>query len=342
MVFIVGTPALAFSPGLDEAQQNTVVGGVVVDKNNEPLIGVSVMVEGSSGGTITNMDGKFSISLPKNKTSLKFSYVGFATQTVSVKNKKEVRVVMHEDLQQLDEVVVVGYGVQQKSHLSGSVTKVNMDGIEDVPTPRLDQALLGKVAGVQILNTTSEVGADPDISIRGTSSFSASSNPLIIVDGFPVSDGLESLNPSDVESIEVLKDAASAAIYGSRAANGVIMITTKGGVISKPKYSVKAKWGVKSNYKLHSVLSTKEYLDLRIREHNLLGTSLSSQEMAYAAINNNTDWQQEAFNDNAYYYNVDFSVSGGSSGIRYYISGAYNSDEGMMLKNYYNLNSATL
>ena len=163
MVFIVGTPALAFSPGLDEAQQNTVVGGVVVDKNNEPLIGVSVMVEGSSGGTITNMDGKFSISLPKNKTSLKFSYVGFATQTVSVKNKKEVRVVMHEDLQQLDEVVVVGYGVQQKSHLSGSVTKVNMDGIEDVPTPRLDQALLGKVAGVQILNTTSEVGADPDI-----------------------------------------------------------------------------------------------------------------------------------------------------------------------------------
>lgn len=335
MVFIVGTPALAFSPGLDEAQQNTVVGGVVVDKNNEPLIGVSVMVEGSSGGTITNMDGKFSISLPKNKTSLKFSYVGFVTQTVSVKNKKEVRVVMHEDLQQLDEVVVVGYGVQQKSHLSGSVTKVNMDGIEDVPTPRLDQALLGKVAGVQILNTTSEVGADPDISIRGTSSFSASSNPLIIVDGFPVSDGLESLNPSDVESIEVLKDAASAAIYGSRAANGVIMITTKGGVISKPKYSVKAKWGVKSNYKLHSVLSTKEYLDLRIREHNLLGTSLSSQEMAYAAINNNTDWQQEAFNDNAYYYNVDFSVSGGSSGIRYYISGAYNSDEGMMLKNYY-------
>ena len=335
MVFIVGTPALAFSPGLDEAQQNTVVGGVVVDKNNEPLIGVSVMVEGSSGGTITNMDGKFSISLPKNKTPLKFSYVGFATQTVSVKNKKEVRVVMHEDLQQLDEVVVVGYGVQQKSHLSGSVTKVNMDGIEDVPTPRLDQALLGKVAGVQILNTTSEVGADPDISIRGTSSFSASSNPLIIVDGFPVSDGLESLNPSDVESIEVLKDAASAAIYGSRAANGVIMITTKGGVISKPKYSVKAKWGVKSNYKLHSVLSTKEYLDLRIREHNLLGTSLSSQEMAYAAINNNTDWQQEAFNDNAYYYNVDFSVSGGSSGIRYYISGAYNSDEGMMLKNYY-------
>ena len=213
MVFIVGTPALAFSPGLDEAQQNTVVGGVVVDKNNEPLIGVSVMVEGSSGGTITNMDGKFSISLPKNKTSLKFSYVGFATQTVSVKNKKEVRVVMHEDLQQLDEVVVVGYGVQQKSHLSGSVTKVNMDGIEDVPTPRLDQALLGKVAGVQILNTTSEVGADPDISIRGTSSFSASSNPLIIVDGFPVSDGLESLNPSDVESIEVLKDAASAAFY---------------------------------------------------------------------------------------------------------------------------------
>ena len=288
---------------------------------------------GTTIGTITDFDGNFTLNVPDGK-EVEISYIGYVTQHFSAPFKL-TKIIMKEDAQQLDEVVVVGYGVQQKSHLSGSVTKVNMDGIEDVPTPRLDQALLGKVAGVQILNTTSEVGADPDISIRGTSSFSASSNPLIIVDGFPVSDGLESLNPSDVESIEVLKDAASAAIYGSRAANGVIMITTKGGVISKPKYSVKAKWGVKSNYKLHSVLSTKEYLDLRIREHNLLGTSLSSQEMAYAAINNNTDWQQEAFNDNAYYYNVDFSVSGGSSGIRYYISGAYNSDEGMMLKNYY-------
>ena len=225
MVFIFGTSAFASSPGLDEVLQSTVVRGVVVDKNNDPLIGVSVMIEGAAGGTVTNMDGKFSINMPKGKTLLKFTYVGFAPQSVSVKNKTEIRVVLHEDLQQLDEVVVVGYGVQQKSHLTGGITKVDIEGIEDMPiTSRLDQALMGKAAGVQILNLTSEVGAEPDIMVRGTSSFSASSAPLVVVDGFPMDDGIDAINPSDVKSIEILKDAASAAIYGSRAAKKMALL----------------------------------------------------------------------------------------------------------------------
>lgn len=337
MVFILGTSAFASSPGIDETLQNTVVKGVVVDKNNDPLIGVSVMVEGANGGTITNIDGKFSISMPKGKSLLKFSYVGFAPQSVSVKNKQDVRVVMHEDLQQLDEVVVVGYGVQQKSHLTGGVTKVDIEGIEDMPTPRLDQALMGKAAGVQILNLTSEVGADPDIMVRGTASFSASSTPLIVVDGFPMDDGLDAINPSDVKSIEILKDAASAAIYGSRAANGVIMITTKSGTANKPKYSLKLKWGTKEAYKLHPMMSTKQYIQRRIDDYTLTGQTLSSSDVAQSILGEycDTNWQEEAFRDNANYFNADFSISGGAKGLRYFVSGAYTDDQGLMLKNYY-------
>lgn len=337
MVFILGTSAFASSPGLDEVLQSTVVKGVVVDKNNDPLIGVSVMIEGAAGGTVTNMDGKFSINMPKGKTLLKFTYVGFAPQSVSVKNKTEIRVVLHEDLQQLDEVVVVGYGVQQKSHLTGGITKVDIEGIEDMPTARLDQALMGKAAGVQILNLTSEVGAEPDIMVRGTSSFSASSAPLVVVDGFPMDDGIDAINPSDVKSIEILKDAASAAIYGSRAANGVIMITTKSGTANKPKYSLKLKWGTREAYKRYPMMTAKEYVQQRIEDYKLTGQTLSSGDIAQYIIaeNSSVDWQDEAFRSNPNYFSADFSISGGAKGLRYFVSGAYTDDKGMLKKNYF-------
>ena len=337
MVFIFGTSALASSPGSEGVQQSVTVKGTVVDSNNDPLVGVSVFVVGASSGAVTDIDGHFSISMPANKTTLKFSYVGFSTQTVSVKNKKNIRVVLHEDLQQLDEVVVVGYGVQQKSHLTGGITKVNTEGIEDMPVSRLDQALMGKAAGVQILNLTSEVGAEPDIMVRGTSSFSASSAPLVVVDGFPMDDGIDAINPSDVRSIEILKDAASAAIYGSRAANGVIMITTKSGTANKPKYSLKLKWGMREEYKRYPMLDAKEYIQQRIADYELTGQSLSSGDIAQYIIAENSDvnWQDEAFRSNPFFFSADFSVSGGAKGLRYFVSGAYTDDKGMLKKNYF-------
>lgn len=337
MVFILGTSAFASSPGIDEVEQTVIVKGTVVDSNNDPLIGVSVFVVGASAGSVTDMNGKFSISVPANKTTLKFSYVGFSTQTVSVKGKKEIRLILHEDLQQLDEVVVVGYGVQQKSHLTGGITKVNMEGMEDMPTARLDQALMGKAAGVQILNLTSEVGADPEIMVRGTSSFSASSTPLVVVDGFPMDDGIDAINPSDVQSIEILKDAASAAIYGSRAANGVIVITTKSGTANKPKYSLKLKWGARDAYKLYPMMTTKEYIQQRIADYSLTGQTLSTGDVAQYILSEHcdTDWQNEAFRSNANYFSADFSISGGAKGLRYFVSGAYTDDKGILLKNYY-------
>ena len=309
------------------------ISGVVVDQTGLPVIGANVSVKGTTNGTITDMDGKFDLEVPAG-AQLVVSYIGYITQEFAVGNKTTFQIVLKEDTQNLEEVVVVGYGVQKKVNMTGSVAAINSESLANRPVTNASTALQGMLPGVTVVQNSGQPGKDnSSIRIRGVGTLN-NANPMYVVDGLIVST-INDIDPNDIESLSVLKDAASAAIYGSRAANGVIMITTKGGVISKPKYSVKAKWGVKSNYKLHSVLSTKEYLDLRIREHNLLGTSLSSQEMAYAAINNNTDWQQEAFNDNAYYYNVDFSVSGGSSGIRYYISGAYNSDEGMMLKNYY-------
>lgn len=337
MVFIFGTSALASSPGSEGVQQSVTVKGTVVDSNNDPLVGVSVFVVGASSGAVTDIDGHFSISMPANKTTLKFSYVGFSTQTVSVKNKKNIRVVLHEDLQQLDEVVVVGYGVQQKSHLTGGITKVNTEGIEDMPVSRLDQALMGKAAGVQILNLTSEVGAEPDIMVRGTSSFSASSAPLVVIDGFPMDDGIDAINPSDVRSIEILKDAASAAIYGSRAANGVIMITTKSGTANKPKYSLKLKWGMREEYKRYPMLDAKEYIQQRIADYELTGQSLSSGDIAQYIIAENSDvnWQDEAFRSNPFFFSADFSVSGGAKGLRYFVSGAYTDDKGMLKKNYF-------
>ena len=314
--------------------QNARITGTVKDNTGEAVIGANIKVKDSTGGTITDIDGHFNIEASSNAT-LVVSFIGYITQEVPLKGRTNVVVTLSEDSQTLDEVVVVGYGTQKKVNLTGSVAAVKVDEkIASRSITNVSSSLSGLVPGLVVSQTTGFAGGDgASLKVRGLGSIN-NSDPLIVVDGMPDVD-INRINMNDIESISVLKDAASSAVYGSRAANGVIMITTKGGVISKPKYSVKAKWGVKSNYKLHSVLSTKEYLDLRIREHNLLGTSLSSQEMAYAAINNNTDWQQEAFNDNAYYYNVDFSVSGGSSGIRYYISGAYNSDEGMMLKNYY-------
>lgn len=320
------------------AQTKTVT-GTVTDAENYPLIGVSISVIGSPGGTITDVDGSYSISVPAD-ASLQFTYIGFIPQTIPVKNENVINVTLLENKQTLDEVVVVGYGVQKKSHLTGSISKVDIGGLEDIPISSIDQALQGRISGVQIQNNTSEVGESASIRVRGMGSISASDSPLIIIDGFPVEDGLNNVNPADIESIEVLKDAASAAIYGSRAANGVIMVTTKSGEVKKPKYTFKANYGLKSAYKLHPIMTSQEYVNMRVNESRLLGlTELPSQDFAYAALNqingDGTDWQKEALRT-ASIYNLNFSVSGGTNEVRYYISAAYVGDQGIM---HYNENN---
>lgn len=234
------------------AQSLTVTGTVTDSQGGVP--GVNVKVKGSTTGTITDIDGKFTLNVPSSKSILVISYIGYTTQEVPVNNQKTLNIKLKEDTKVLDEVVVVGYGVQKKSHLTGSVSKMDVNSLTDIPVTQVDQLLQGKIAGVNIQNSTSEAGAAPQIRVRGMGSISADSSPLIVIDGYPVPEGLSTLDMADIASIEVLKDAASAAIYGSRAANGVILVTTKEGSASKAKYSVKASTGLKWAYKLHNAV----------------------------------------------------------------------------------------
>lgn len=319
--------------------QKTTVKGVVSDEEG-PLIGVSVTVKTPAGGVpvgvATGIDGSYSITVPDENAVLEYSYIGYRKVEQTVGKRTVIDVVMETDAVAMDDVVVVGYGVQMKSHLTGSIAKIDGSALVDRPASDLTTALQGQIPGLSINNITSEVGVAPAIRVRGTGSISADSSPLVIIDGYPVPDGLQSLNPSDVQSIEILKDAASAAIYGSRAANGVIMVTTKSGAAEKPRYSVKFYQGVKYAYKLHDMLTATEYLEWLEREEALGGAAVTMQAKAAAWIEKNigsTDWQREGLRSAASVTNVQFSVQGGRKDIRYYSSASWNRDQGVMHQN---------
>lgn len=341
---------LAFNTSFIFSQQTRTITGTVIDEIGEPLIGVSVKVKDANQVTITDVDGNYSINVPSENSVLQFTYLGFLPENVTVGDRTVVNITMSEDAQKLDEVVVVGYGIQKKSHLTGSVSKLRGEGLEDLPNTRVDQALQGKIAGVSIQNTTSEAGVAPQIRIRGMGSLSTGSEPLVVVDGYPVADGLSFVEAADIESIEILKDAASSAIYGSRGSNGVILITTKDGKVAKPKYTFNMYHGIKQAYKLHPTVNYSDYVGLLFKEAGLREQDPSvasdrwnlatDSERAEYIINtqiykNNTDWQEEAIRNSAYTSNYQLSVSGGVKEVRYYLSGNYNTDQGMMYHNDY-------
>lgn len=328
------TAVLSLSSLAVFAQQRTIKG--VVSDAQGPLIGVSVVLKGSTTGVSTDLDGAFSIQVDGESPVLVFSYVGYRTEEVTVGQSDVISVTLDVDATLLDDVVVIGYGTISKSHLTGSISKIGGESLIDKPVSDITTALQGQIAGLTINNTTSEVGVTPSLRVRGAGSISADSSPLVIVDGYPVPDGLSTVNASDIKSIEVLKDAASAAIYGSRAANGVIMITTKSGDAEKPSYNVKFYQGIKYAYKLHDIMTATEYLAFQELEESWGGPAVKGQDRAAAWIEQNigaTDWQREGLRDYTDMTNVQFSVSGGKKGIRYYTSGAYTHDEGIMLQN---------
>lgn len=236
---------LSSSTGFNIIQQDKKkISGRVVDRNGEPVIGVNVVEKGTTNGTITGMDGKFTLNVSPNAT-LMLSYIGYKAQEIAVNNRTQYNVVLDEDTEALDEVVVVGYGTMKKSSLTGSVTKVETEKLEGFPSVNVVDALQGRAAGVYI-NPSRQPGEDPTIRIRGTRSFNASNSPLLIVDGMPGS--WENVSSEDIESMEILKDAAATAVYGSRAANGVILITTKS-----------AKKGGKLSIELNSYVGMNKY-----------------------------------------------------------------------------------
>lgn len=214
--------------------QSKTVSGTVVDQTGEPVIGANVIVKGTTNGVITDLDGRFTLSNVPNNGTISISFIGYKDQEISVAGKTNFQVTLHEDNAMLDEVVVVGYGVQKKSDVTGALTSVGAEELSNRPVSNAFEALQGKAAGVDI--TTSErPGTLGKVLIRGTRSLSATNDPLYVVDGVPLmsSSGIETLNPRDIESIDILKDASATAIYGSRGANGVILVTTKSGRVGQ-------------------------------------------------------------------------------------------------------------
>ena len=333
------------------AQKKTITGKVTNQATGEGLQGVNILADKQKGGAVTGADGTYSISVNANTSALIFSYVGFTPQTIIVSGKTTADVALVTAAVSNDEVVIIGYGTQKRSQVTGAISKYQNERLDEAPVSRIDQALQGKIAGVQIQNVSSEAGSEAKINVRGISSVSANSSPLIVVDGHPIQDGLSFVNPADVQSVEVLKDAASAAIYGSRGANGVIIITTKSGKSEKPKYSLKFSNGYKSAYEKYPMMTTSEYTNLLYYEASLkamdstiappTGTQIiaNNERAAYIVENTimqgmGTNWQDEALRS-ASVRNLQMAVSGGSKNLKYFVSGAYQKDEGVMYHSEY-------
>ncbi|WP_430810440.1 MULTISPECIES: SusC/RagA family TonB-linked outer membrane protein [unclassified Carboxylicivirga] len=311
--------------------QNLTVSGTVNGTDGLPVPGVSVVVKGTSIGTVTNIDGIFTLEAGQGDV-LVFSFIGMRSQEVPV-TSSTINIIMEEELTDLDEVVVIGYGVQKKSVVTAAISSVSAESLEAATPSRIEDVLKGRVSGVQITQSSGQPGSDSKVRIRGIGTIN-NSEPLYIVDGMAVDGGINYLNPSDIESIEVLKDAASAAIYGARAANGVILVSTKSGKSGKMRISYDFSYGWQNPWTKKAVLDATEYMVL-MNETNLndgLSPIYSSDEIA--AAGKGTDWQDETFNYDAPIQNHQVSLSGGSDNVNYFVSFGYFDQDGIVGGNY--------
>lgn len=316
----------------------TITGKVTSSESGEALIGVTVLVKGSASGAITDVEGNYSIDAEPTAT-LVFSYVGYTTQEVAVDGRTTIDVQMVEGVG-VDEVIVVGYGTRKKSHNTGAIAQVGGKDIAGIQANRVDDALAGKLSGVLIQNQDGAPGADPKIQIRAASSISGDSDPLIVVDGFPISGNLSTVNPNDIQSLEVLKDAASAAIYGSRGANGVILVTTKKGKSGKPTISYNAYASTSNRYvrdveqlktagewatELETGIANGTY-DVSEIDPDLLNYRINAYKNSPDVVAVE-DWLFQSGNS----MNHDVSISGGTEDVKYFASIGYLNTEGVVI-----------
>ena len=317
---------LAFMVSLTSWAQG--IQGTVIDDQGEPVIGASIVEKGNpQNGTITDFDGKFTIKVNEG-TPIIISYIGYVTQ--EVKASSNMKVTLREDAQTLQDVVVIGYGVQKKSVVTASIAKVSSEDLEGKTRLRAEDALKGMAAGVNVTSASGQPGAKSMIRIRGIGTIN-DSNPLYIIDGMPTDqDGMESVNPGDIESIEVLKDAASGAIYGARAANGVILVTTKKGKQGKASINYNFSYGWQSAWKKRDVTGATDYAILQNERAVQTGSApLYADPYNLTDANGDkingfgTNWQDLLFNDNAPIQQHDVSISGASEKVNYYLSGRY-------------------
>ena len=337
-IMLFSFPANANGITTDKEGKALAISGKVTGQDGLALIGVSVVVKGSSTGVTTNLDGAYKITAEPTDV-LVFSYTGMATQEVAVDGRTTIDVVLLEDTEVLGEVVVVGYGTRKKSHNTGAIAQVGGKEVASIQANRVDDALAGKLSGVLIQNQDGEPGAAPKIQIRAASSISGDSNPLIVVDGYPISGSLATVNPNDIESIEVLKDAASAAIYGSRGANGVILVTTKKGKSGKPSISYNAYVSTSQRYVQDNINPTASEWASTVESNIANGTfdvSNLDQEVVQYRLNGYKnspdviaveDWLFRNGNS----MNHDLSISGGTDDVRYFASVGYLNTEGVVI-----------
>ena len=355
-----------------------VIEGTVADDTGLPLIGASILAQGTTTGTVTDVDGNFTLTVADEVTELIVSYTGYATQTVPLDGSTTLEIVLSEDAAQLSEVVVVGYGKQIRSTLTGNVAQIDGAAIENLPVSSVEQAMQGRSAGVFVQSVSGKPGGRINIRVRGSSSISAGNQPLYVVDGVPITSGtfsspgsgsqnfLADLNPNDVESIEILKDASAAAIYGSRAANGVVLITTKQGQSGKARININLSGGASEPSRRREFLNAEEYVTLFRQtavgagrydfnnglndfglpedEYTLENTIAAYTDFIEGRLDRysgfsdwrtnetDTDWQDEAF-QTGNNKNADVSVSGGTDKLAYYTSFGYSDQEGILAGN---------
>ena len=309
--------------------QSFIVKGQVTSKDDkEPLIGVAVMQEGSTNGVTTDFDGNYTIEIKGlDKASLVFSYVGMVTQKHVVSNHTNILdIVLQSDTEMMDEVVVVAYGVRKKGTIAGSVSTVKAEKMENVPAAGFDQALQGQTPGLTVLSNSGEPSKAATFQIRGTNSINSGTSPLFILDGVPISSSdFNTISPSDIESISVLKDASSTSIYGARAANGVVVITTKRGVaLDKAKVILRTQWGF-------SELASDNWTLMNTEERILFEKEIGLDTgQDYDILRRtNVNWQEAVFNDRAMLQNYDLSVSRATDKLNYFLSGSFYDQEGI-------------
>ena len=321
------------------AQQT--VTGTVKDATGEPMIGVTVMA-GKNSGAVTDLDGNYTVKNVTPSTVLNFSYVGYKTKTVKVGNNKTVNVVLEEDATTLNDVVVIGYGSVKKKDLTGSVATVNSETLQAIPVANASEALTGKMAGVQITTTEGSPDAEVKIRVRGGGSITQSNDPLYIVDGFPV-ESISDIPANDIEDITVLKDASSTAIYGSRGANGVILVTTKSGQAGKTKVSYNAYYSWKKIAKKQDVLSARDYVDWQYELALLMNNNDPDKISSFTDYFGNyqdadlyndiatNDWQDLVYGRTGHTFNHNININGGSETIKYAFSYAHMNDKAIQI-----------
>ncbi len=335
------------------AQEKTIT-GTVKDDTNQPLPGVSIVIEGTTQGTITDFEGKFSLEVPDSNTNLVFSFIGFEAQVINVSNQTTLNVRMVPDTKDLDEVVVVGYGTMKKSDLSGASVSLDADKLVAAGIANIDQALKGRAAGVTAVSTTGQPGGAVSIRVRGQSTVNAGAEPLYVIDGVPMQNTstgghdlglgdalgnaptsgvspLSKLNPNDIVSMEILKDASATAIYGSQGANGVIIITTKRGKEGDAKFNYEGSYGVQRQNSLIDIMNLREFAEFS----NSVAAQTNGREerpefLDPSLLGHGTDWQESIFQI-APIQQHQVNVSGGSDKLKYYVSGGYLNQEGTVI-----------